>query len=145
MPDSVSDPYFEKWLAAQGRHMEEIEASFSPIPIFTAPLFDQEMFGMEVLEALGEQVFDDDDPLRVFFRGSSHEIVRSNGGYEVVLNLPLVEKKNVDLSKKGPELSVRVGQYRRHVLLPDSMARLHPSGAKVEDGKLRVWLDDAPS
>ena len=97
------------------------------------------------MEALGEQVFDDDDPLRVFFRGSSHEIVRSNGGYEVVLNLPLVEKKNVDLSKKGPELSVRVGQYRRHVLLPDSMARLHPSGAKVEDGKLRVWLDDAHS
>jgi len=145
LPDSVSDPYFEKWRAAQGRHMEEIEASFSPIPIFTAPLFDQEMFGMEALEALGEQVFDDDDPLRVFFRGSSHEIIRSNGGYEVVLNLPLVEKKQVDLSKKGPELSVRVGGYRRHVLLPDSMSRLQPSGAKVEDGKLRVRLDDASS
>ena len=38
--------------------------------------------------------------MRVFFRGAAHEIVANNGGYEVVFNLPLLEKGNVDLSKK---------------------------------------------
>ncbi len=142
LPETISDPYFEKWREAQARHMAEIEASFSPIPIFKAPLFDREMFGLEALEALGESVFDDEDPLRLFFRGASHEILRKNGGYEVVLNLPLVEKRSVDLSKKGAELSVRVGGYKRNVLLPDSMARLGATGAKVEDGKLRISLGD---
>ena len=122
--------------------MQEIEASFSPIPIFTARLFDREMFGLVALEALGEAVFDEEDPLRVYFRGSSHEILRSDAGYEVVFNLPLVEKTKVDLSKKGAELSMRIGGYRRNVLLPDSMARLHAAGAKVEGDKLRVRLDD---
>ncbi len=142
LPAAVSDPYFEKWREAQGRHTRAIEDSFSPIPIFKARLFDREMYGLEALAALAEDVFADEDPLRVFFRGVAHEIVKSNGGYEVILHLPLAEKKNVDLSKKGAELLVRIGGYRRNVLLPDSMARLKAAGAKIEGDKLRVRLSD---
>ncbi len=140
LPEEVSDPYFEKWREAQGRHLSLIEESFSPVPIFKARLFDREMYGLEALAALSEDVFDDEDPLRVFFRGAAHDIVKSNGGYEVVLNLPLVDKKSVDLSKKGTELLIRIGGYRRNVLLPDSMVSLRAAGAKIEGDKLRVRL-----
>jgi arsenite/tail-anchored protein-transporting ATPase len=145
LPDAVSDPYFEKWREAQGRHLALIEESFSPVPIFKARLFDREMYGLEALAALAEDVFDDEDPLRVLFRGAAHEIVKSDGGYEVVLNLPLVEKKSVDLSKRGTELSVRIGGYKRNVLLPDSMVGLRAAGAKVEGDKLRVRLSNGIS
>jgi arsenite/tail-anchored protein-transporting ATPase len=142
LPDAVSDPYFERWREAQERHLTLIEESFSPVPIFRARLFDREMYGLEALAELAEDVFDDEDPLRVFFRGAAHEIVKSNGGYEVVLNLPLVERKRVDLSKKGTELLVRIGGYKRNVLLPDSMVSLQAAGAKIENDKLRVRLSD---
>lgn len=142
LPEAVSDPYFEKWREAQGRHMRAIEDSFSPIPIFKARLFDREMYGMEALEMLSEDVFGDEDPLRLHFRGTTHEIVKSNGGYEIVFNLPLADKKSVDLSKKGAELLVKVGGYKRNILLPDSMVRLKATGAKIEGGKLRVRLGD---
>ncbi len=142
LPESVKDPYFDKWREAQGRHLDSIEEAFSPVPIFTARLFEREMFGLEALERLGEDVFGKEDALSVFFRGTTHEIVKSDGGYEVVLNLPLVEKGSVDLSKKGTELLVRVGGYRRNVLLPDSMVRLRAAGAKMEGDKIRVRLSD---
>jgi arsenite/tail-anchored protein-transporting ATPase len=146
LPDAVSDPYFKKWREAQGRHLALIEESFSPVPIFKARLFDREMYGLEALAALAEDVFDDEDPLRVFFQGAAHDIVKSNGGYEVVLNLPLVDKKSVDLSKKGTELLIRIGGYKRNVLLPDSMVSLRAAGAKIEGEKLRVRLaSDATS
>jgi arsenite-transporting ATPase len=145
LPDAVSDPYFEKWREAQGRHLALIEESFSPVPIFKARLFDREMYGLEALAALAEDVFEDEDPLRVFFRGAAHEIVKSNGGYEVVLNLPLVEKKSVNLSKRGTELLIRIGGYKRNVLLPDSMVSLRAAGAKVEGDKLRVRLSNGIS
>jgi arsenite-transporting ATPase len=146
LPDAVSDPYFKKWREAQGRHLALIEESFSPVPIFKARLFDREMYGLEALAALAEDVFDDEDPLRVFFQGAAHDIVKSNGGYEVILNLPLVDKKSVDLSKKGTELLIRIGGYKRNVLLPDSMVSLRAAGAKVEGDKLRVRLaSDATS
>jgi arsenite-transporting ATPase len=140
LPDEVSDPYFEKWREAQGRHLALIEESFSPVPIFKARLFDREMYGLEALGALAEDVFDAEDPLRVFFQGAAHDIVKSNGGYEVVLNLPLVDKKSVDLSKKGTEILIRIGGYKRSVLLPDSMVSLRAAGAKIEGDKLRVRL-----
>ncbi len=142
LPEEVSDPYFNRWREAQRRHLAAIEDSFSPIPIFEARLFNREMYGLEALEALAEDVFGNEDPLQMFFRGATHEIVKSNGGYEVVFNLPLAEKESVDLSKKGAELLVRVGGYKRNVLLPDSMARLEAAGARIEGDKLKVRLQD---
>ena len=98
------------------------------------------MYGIEALGALAAEIFGGEDPLRRFSRGSAHDIVKTDGGYEVVLNLPLLEKGSVDLSKKGAELSVRVGGYRRSVLLPDSMVRLRATGARMDGDKLRVKL-----
>ena len=142
LPEEVTDPYFERWIKAQKRHLETIEESFSPIPILKARLFDREMYGLESLSALGEDVFGETDPLGVLFKGAAHDIVKNGAGYEVIFNLPLVDKKAVDLSKRGAELLVQVGTYRRNILLPDSLARLSAAGAKVEDGQLRVRLAD---
>ncbi len=145
LPPSVTDPYFASWREAQERHMGTIEGAFSPIPILTARLLDREMFGLEALGALSEDAFEGADPLAVMFRGATHEIEKSDDGYDVILNLPLAEKGGMDLSKKGAELLVRVGGYRRSILLPDSMARLSAAGAGVEEGRLRVRLRDGVS
>jgi arsenite/tail-anchored protein-transporting ATPase len=145
LPAEVSDPYFARWHEAQKKHLETIESSFSPIPILKARLFDREMYGLEALHALSDDVFDGVDPLGMLFRGATHEIVKNGGGYDVILNLPLAEKKSVDLSKRGAELLVRVGGYKRNILLPDSMARFHAAGASIEEGRLTVRLRDGAS
>jgi arsenite-transporting ATPase len=142
LPESVSDPYFARWHDAQARHMRTIEESFDPIPILTARLFDREMFGLEALGALAEDVFGDVEPLGVLFRGATHDIVKNGDGYDVVFHLPLAQKREVDLSKKGAELLVKVGNYRRNILLPDALARLPAAGASFEEGSLKVRLKD---
>ena len=142
LPGSVGDPYFVRWREAQERHMRAIEESFSPIPILTARLFDREMFGLEALAALAEDVFEEDEPLDVLFRDRTHDIVKNGGGYEVVFHLPLADKRDVDLSKKGAELFVQVGGFRRNILLPDALARLSASGASFDGDLLKVRLTD---
>jgi arsenite/tail-anchored protein-transporting ATPase len=142
LPDSVKDPYFASWRESQARHMKTIEESFAPIPILTARLYDREMFGLEALGALAEDVFEDEEPLDVLFRGATHDIIKNGDGYDVVFQLPLAEKRSVDLSKKGAELLVKVGNYRRNILLPDALARLSAAGASFEEGALRVRLRD---
>ena len=116
-----------------GAAHEDHRESFDPIPILTARLFDREMFGLEALGALAEDVFEDAEPLGVLFRGATHDIVKNGDGYDVVFHLPLAEKRNVDLSKKGAELLVKVGNYRRNILLPDALARLPAAGASFEE------------
>ena len=90
-----------------GAAPEDHRESFEPIPILTARLFDREMFGLEALGALAEDVFEDAEPLGVLFRGATHDIVKNGDGYDVGFHLPLAQKRNVDLSKKGAELLVR--------------------------------------
>ena len=140
LPDEVSDPYFARWHESQRRHLETIEESFAPIPIFKAPLFDREMYGLQGLEALANEAFGEVDPLAMLFRGATHEIVKNGDGYDVIFNLPLAEKKSVDLSKRGADLLVRVGGHKRNILLPDSMARFNAAGASIEGGRLTVRL-----
>jgi arsenite-transporting ATPase len=142
LPETVRDPYFARWHDAQARHMRTIEESFDPIPILTARLFDREMFGFEALGALAEDVFEDAEPLEVLFKGATHDIVKNGDGYDVVFHIPLAQKRNVDLSKKGAELLVKVGNYRRSILLPDALARLPAAGASFEEGSLKVRLKD---
>jgi len=145
LPDEVSDPYFDRWREAQKEHLETIESSFSPIPILKARLFDREMYGLEALDELADDVFEGVEPLQMLFRGATHDIVKKDGGYDVVLNLPLAEKENVDLTKRGAELFVRIGGYKRNILLPDSLSRLHAAGASIEEGRLTVRLRDGLS
>ncbi|MGH3145215.1 MAG: ArsA family ATPase, partial [Rubrobacter sp.] len=142
LPDSVTDPFFARWREAQERHMQTIEESFSPIPLLTARLFEREMFGLEALDALAEDVFEEREPLEVLFRERTHDIVRNGGGYDVVFHLPLADKRSVDLSKKGAELLVKVGGYRRNILLPDALARLSAAGAGFDGDLLKVRLTD---
>ena len=143
LPEGVTDPYFAAWRESQERHLRSIEESFSPTPILTARLFGSEMYGLEALAELAEDVFDEYEPLDVLFRGASHDIVKSgDGGYEVAFNLPLADKTDMDLSKKGNELYVRVGGYKRNVMLPDSMTRLSATGASFEGDWLKVRLED---
>lgn len=142
LPDEISDPYFEGWRESQEKHLGTIQESFSPIPLLKARLFDREMYGIEALAELAEDVFESVEPLEVLFKGATHDIAKRNGGYEVTLNLPLADKKSVDLSKNGAELFVKVGGYKRNILLPDSMARLAAAGASIEDGQLKVRLED---
>ncbi len=145
LPETVNDPYFAAWRESQERHMRTIEDSFAPIPILKARLFDREMYGLDALGALGEEIFADVEPLEILFRGAAHEIEKNGEGYDVVFNLPLAEKGTVDLSKRGAELLVRVGGYKRNILLPDSLARTTAAGANIEDGKLRIRLRDDAS
>ena len=49
LPDDVTDPYFGKWKEIQADHFRTITESFSPLPILTCRLFDDEMVGLDRL------------------------------------------------------------------------------------------------
>src|ERR671936_2505936 len=60
-PEEVDGGYFSAWRAVQQEHMELVSSAFSPVPILTAPFFEQEVVGPEMLDRLGDQLFDGAD------------------------------------------------------------------------------------
>ena len=56
--------------------------------------------------------------------------------------MPFAAKGEVGLFKKGDELVLEVGAFRRHIGLPTSLATLQPLRATFEEQTLVVELGD---
>jgi arsenite-transporting ATPase len=58
------------------------------------------------------------------------------------LYLPGIPKDQVQLSKSADELNITIGNHRRNLVLPQALAALQPSGAKMEDDYLKIRFSE---
>ncbi len=141
MPETVAGGYFEAWVEAQAKYLQLIEEAFAPLAARTAPYFEQEVVGQIMLNRLAEALFENEDPAGVFFKGQSYHIDPSGTGYELVVPLPFSEKKDVSLLRKGSDLTLQVGTYRRNFILPRILAGRETRGARFENQALHVRFE----
>ncbi|MGB5594084.1 MAG: TRC40/GET3/ArsA family transport-energizing ATPase [Crocosphaera sp.] len=138
IPDTVNDPFFEKWKSNQQVYKQEIHDNFHPLPVKEVPLFSEEMCGMDALERLKETLYKDEDPAQVYYQEDTIRIVQKDHDYSLELYLPGIPKEKVQLNKTGDELNIRIGNHRRNLVLPQALAALKPSGAKMEEDYLKI-------
>jgi arsenite-transporting ATPase len=134
--------YFAAWRQTQEQHMTLVREAFEPVPVLTAPYFEQEVIGAEMLDRLAGAVFSDADPGAVLFSGMSQELtVSEDGEASLRLALPLADKGQISLKKIGSELVVAVDGQRRTISLPPAMAQMRAGAARFEDGELQIDFD----
>ncbi len=130
--------YFGAWREMQQRYWPLVRESFAPVPIRSAPFFEQEVVGEAMLRQLGAKVFGDDDPTAFFYRGRPYTVERVDGGYELALELPFTSKEQVKLRRFGDELVVQVGSWRRNLILPRLLLDAATAGAGFDDHTLKI-------
>jgi arsenite-transporting ATPase len=138
LPDLVSDPYFERWRSIQKGHLDEIEDAFADVPRLRLRLFDDEMVGVDRLRLMAKELYGETDPVFDFEATSPFRITEADGSVTMELDLPLVEKADLDVYRHGHELYIRLGPYRRSFILPDALHRREVTRARLEGSKLQV-------
>jgi arsenite-transporting ATPase len=141
LPDAVSDPYFDRWKELQARHMETIHESFSPVPVLKARLREQELVGVELLEGLGDEVYGASDPSGVLYADHPMSIEKSGDSYVLSLKLPFAAREEIELSIKGDELFVKVGPYRRTIMMPKVLTARVLTSAQMREDRLEIIFD----
>ena len=132
------DTWRDGWVAAQSRVLQEVSDSFAAMPVWRSLYRAAEPVGVGALREMADDVYRGDDPLALHGGGSPLSVVR-HGDYSVLgLRLPNVSTPDVDLVRRGDELVVTVGSYRRLLTLPPGLARHQVVGARVADGSLQV-------
>ncbi len=139
-PVEVGD-YFAQWRAVQEDHLELVRSAFAPIPILSAPYFDQEVVGGAMLDRLGAALFPAHDPAAVLHDTVTQELRLAGETASLRLALPFARKTDISLKKIGLELVVGVDGQRRTIILPSSLANFEPAGATFDDGTLEVSFD----
>lgn len=142
LPDTVTDSYFDAWREVQSRHLEEIEESFREVSILPLRLFGEEMVGVDRLRELAAELYGDTDPVTGFKGVSPFKLTEDGQEVVIELTVPFADEEELDVLRRGGELYITVGPYRRSFVLPDSLLRRRIAGAKLADGVLRVTFTD---
>ena len=143
-PAEVDGTYFGAWRALQGEQLDLVESGFAPVPVLCAPYYASEVLGAGMLDRLGEELFAEADPSGILHASVSQQLSHDGERVQLRLELPFATKGDVALKKIGLELIVRVGDAKRAIQLPSSMAGYRPASASLADGALVVTFEPVP-
>jgi len=138
LPDDVSDPWFARWKALHAEHLATIDEGFAPVPVLRVALQPDEPVGLDALRSFANALYGDEDPTARFGVSDPLRVSQRGGGAVLEIDLPFTDREEIELGRRGDELLVRVGPYRRAMILPDSLRRRSVAGARLQDGRLEV-------
>lgn len=136
--DAVEGEFMRQLHQIQAGYRKEVHDIFAPLPIWEAPHYPRDLKGLEDLGEVGRALFKDDDPTKIFFKGSTQEIVKEGEEYLMRLPLPHVEIGKVSMTKRGDELFIAIGNFKRDMILPLTLAERPAKRAVFKNGVLEV-------
>ncbi|MGC8636221.1 MAG: ArsA family ATPase [Thermoprotei archaeon] len=135
-PEGVGD-YFSRWKQIQQDYTKTVESSFYPIPVRKVKYFQNEVVGIDSLREMGREIYGDQDPSSVFYKGKPFEIRKDENGYVLRLQIPFIAKGDVQLSQEGDMLSISVRTsvtvYDREIALPKILEGREAVSAKFDE------------
>jgi arsenite-transporting ATPase len=146
LPDAaLAEEFFHSFGRMQAERVAEVESWFSPLPVFRAPLQDDEVVGLERLAAHGRALFGAASPDAVLSRAQPVRFARERGAYWVRVPMPGVDPARLDVAMVAGDLVISTPARRRRLSLPRRFAPLELRAARVDNGTLHVRFErDAP-
>jgi arsenite/tail-anchored protein-transporting ATPase len=93
---------------------------------------------------MGQEVYGDLPVTDVLYRDDPIRVRRRSGGYVLTMRLPFVSREDMDIHRRGEELYVRVGTYKRNLILPQTLQRMEVRGANFVGDHLEIVFARQP-
>jgi arsenite-transporting ATPase len=122
----------------QQRYLEEIYQNFYPTPILEVPYLKEEVLGLEKLKELGRLVYGEKDPSEVFYQDKPFEVFERDGDFVLKLHLREVPKEKLEVFHSGDELTIRIGNFKKHFFLPRVLIHKEVKSAKINPPYLEI-------
>jgi arsenite/tail-anchored protein-transporting ATPase len=137
--DLTQGEFYQTKYATQQKYLAMIYDNFRPLPIRETPYYAGEVVGLEALSRLALDCFGEDDPGQIFYKGKVQEVVENaDGSFTLRLPLPFVTGKDIKLRKRGDELFVTIGNFKREMILPTVLAKRKAGNSTLSNGVLEI-------
>jgi arsenite/tail-anchored protein-transporting ATPase len=140
LPEEGTGEALRPYLEAQRGYLDEIEASFAPLPILRVGHRGGEVFGVALLRELAAELYGGRDPTIVLYRGEAYRLEEEEGGYRLELRLPAAFAGHVGARQVGDEVILQLDSQRRSYSLPRFLAYYHLTESRLDDGRFRMWF-----
>jgi arsenite-transporting ATPase len=139
--EAGKDPGWKKYLESQAHYLKEIEASFSPLPIYRVPHMRQEVFGLPLLNQIGSGIYGKRDPAEIFYHEPTYKVTTDKGIYFLDIRLPFLGEKDFTINQFGDQLVIQVQNQRRNYLLPNFLMYYTLTDSAMKDGWLHIRFE----
>ena len=137
LPGRARGGFMTRWAEREAQELDEIAASF-PVPILRAPLREQEVIGTDALAALAGALFGERDPAACFTRARPIRLRKRGAATLLEIDLPGASKEEVEVTRVGGEVLVRVRDATRRIALPESIGGREIDRVRLHDGVLEL-------
>jgi arsenite-transporting ATPase len=148
-PADGTDAWRAGWVNSQAARLDDVRASFAGVPVWAASYAAAEPIGLDALGAFAASTYGAEavaDPLEVSATFDPLNVERiSTDEFVMSISLPHAAREEVGLVRKGDDLVITVGRYRRVLALPSVLRRCDVDGAALRDGALRVRFSADPA
>ena len=138
LPPSIEEKYFDDWKKSQRRYLKLAEEYFSPVPILPVNLLQSEPLGKRNLAKLGADIYGEHDPTQHFYHDQPYEFQQRNGQFIIRIKLPFISRETIELNRLPEEVVVRVGEFKKHILLPRHVSAYKDVKAKMDGSYLDI-------
>jgi arsenite-transporting ATPase len=132
---------WDKYLAAQKRYLDEIQNSFSPLPILKIPHQQQEVFGASLLKQVAKEMYADQDPTEILYSERTYKVSGEGNTYYLDIRLPFMDNQQFDVHQFGDQLVIQIQNQRHNYLLPKFLTLYKLTKTQMEKGWLRVQFE----
>lgn len=147
-PDAA-DAWRARWGRAHVDTLARIRSAFAPTPVAVVPFSSSEPVGVEALAAVADDLPDPAmlDPAAAGPAGPPEpfSVHRDEAGFTLSVPVPLAERAELDLGRRGDDLLVGLGGRTRVITLPGALRRCTVDGARLHGGSLDVRFVPDPA
>ena len=145
LPADVGNAFFDQWIMIQKEYVTMLKECFQALPIYEIPWYDEEVRGEAAIRRIAENVLLKQEKGRDVFESriitKRESFTQNEQGYLLEVHLPYAEKGEIDLYQASTDVVIKIGNFKRNVPLPNILRSYVVTGAKLEDGILRIQFE----
>ncbi|MCR5106325.1 MAG: ArsA family ATPase [Eubacterium sp.] len=141
LPQDINNNFFDRWVEIQKEYIQCLKESFAALPIYEIPWYDEELKGEANLRRIVDDVLKKGDVFVVKHITEREAFTQTEEGYQLEVSIPGADKGDIDLYQATTDIVIKTGNFKRNIPLPNALRTYVVSGAKYEEGKLRISFE----
>lgn len=138
LPADLGNDFFDEWIRIQSDYIQELESVFAGMPVYRIPWYDLDLNGMEGLDRIAGDCLADTALFEVRCSASNEVFEKTEEGYVLTVCLPCAKKEEIELHQSKSDMILRIGNFKRSIPLPGTLARCQVDSARLENGRLAI-------
>ncbi|MCR5252004.1 MAG: ArsA family ATPase [Lachnospiraceae bacterium] len=138
LPQDLGNSFFDRWISLQAEYIKNLKETFSALPIYEIPWYDEELKGADNIRRIVRDVLVNERVFTTVITNERERFERTEDGYRLEISIPGAEKEKIDLFQTASDIVIRMGNFKRCIPCPNTLRKHAVSGATFEDGVLRV-------